>query len=171
MDYFVIQRFVTFLQVHQMAVSLFRLIGSIGRNMVVTNTLGSFSLLIVFVLGGFIIAKRDIHPWWIWAYWISPLRHACGLRHKAYHVFAKYSAVYGTGLQRSMLSPAIFKSVVRLGMQLCSERAGRQRVPRAALADCALPPARCAACHECTCCAAALHHPVLCRPARATIPV
>lgn len=64
------------LQVHQMAVSLFRLIGSIGRSMVVTNTLGSFSLLIVFVLGGFIIAKRDIHPWWIWAYWISPLRCA-----------------------------------------------------------------------------------------------
>ena len=62
-----------------MAVSLFRLIGSIGRSMVVTNTLGSFSLLIVFVLGGFIIAKRDIHPWWIWAYWISPLRCAgCG---------------------------------------------------------------------------------------------
>jgi len=50
-------------QVHQMAVSLFRLIGSIGRSMVVTNTLGSFSLLVVFVLGGFIIAKRDIHPW------------------------------------------------------------------------------------------------------------
>ena len=57
-----------------MAVSLFRLMGSIGRSMVVTNTLGSFSLLIIFVLGGFIIAKRDIHPWWIWAYWISPLR-------------------------------------------------------------------------------------------------
>ena len=65
-----------------MAVSLFRLIGSIGRSMVVTNTLGSFSLLIVFVLGGFIIAKRDIHPWWIWAYWISPLRCAeCGTMH------------------------------------------------------------------------------------------
>jgi len=61
---------------HQMAVALFRLIGALGRSMVVANTFGSFALLVVFVLGGFILSKQSIHPWWIWGYWISPLSYA-----------------------------------------------------------------------------------------------
>nr|CAD1817865.1 unnamed protein product [Ananas comosus var. bracteatus] len=43
--------------VHQMALSLFRFIGAIGRSMVVANTIGTFSLLVVFVLGGSVISK------------------------------------------------------------------------------------------------------------------
>lgn len=35
---------------HTMAVSLFRLLGAIGRSMVVANTLGSFILLFFFIL-------------------------------------------------------------------------------------------------------------------------
>jgi hypothetical protein len=42
---------------HQMAVSLFRLIGALGRTMVVANTFGSFALIVVFLLGGFVISK------------------------------------------------------------------------------------------------------------------
>lgn len=61
--------------VHQMALGLFRFIGALGRSMVVANTFGSFSLLVVFLLGGFIVAKPDIHPWWIWGYWVSPLSY------------------------------------------------------------------------------------------------
>ncbi|KAL4188327.1 hypothetical protein AMTRI_Chr08g159510 [Amborella trichopoda] len=61
--------------VHQMALGLFRTIGAIGRDMVVTNTYGSFALLIVFLLGGFILPRDTIKPWWIWAYWISPLSY------------------------------------------------------------------------------------------------
>lgn len=41
-----------------MAIGLFRLIGALGRTMVVANTFGSFALLVVFVLGGFILARR-----------------------------------------------------------------------------------------------------------------
>lgn len=45
---------------HQMAIALFRLIGALGRSMVIANTFGSFALVVVFVLGGFILAKRKL---------------------------------------------------------------------------------------------------------------
>jgi hypothetical protein len=40
-----------------MALALFRFIAAVGRTQVVANTLGTFTLLLVFVLGGFIVAK------------------------------------------------------------------------------------------------------------------
>lgn len=40
-----------------MALGLFRFVAAVGRTQVVANTLGTFTLLLVFVLGGFIIAK------------------------------------------------------------------------------------------------------------------
>lgn len=43
---------------HQMAIALFRLIGALGRTMVIASTFGSFALVVAFVLGGFILAKR-----------------------------------------------------------------------------------------------------------------
>lgn len=42
---------------HQMALSLFRFIAAVGRSMVVANLLGMLVLLVVFVFGGFVIAK------------------------------------------------------------------------------------------------------------------
>ena len=42
-----------------MALSLFRFIAAVGRTQVVANTLGTFTLLLVFVLGGFIVAKSN----------------------------------------------------------------------------------------------------------------
>jgi ABC-type multidrug transport system ATPase subunit len=59
-----------------MAIALFRTIGALGRSMIIANTFGSFALLVVFLLGGFILAKQNIHPWWVWGYWISPLSYA-----------------------------------------------------------------------------------------------
>ncbi|KAF2312567.1 hypothetical protein GH714_035098 [Hevea brasiliensis] len=61
--------------VHQMALGLFRMMASITRDMVIANTFGSAALLIVFLLGGFIIPKESIKPWWIWAFWVSPLTY------------------------------------------------------------------------------------------------
>jgi hypothetical protein len=40
-----------------MSLSLFRFIASVGRTLVVANTFGSFALLLIFVLGGFVISK------------------------------------------------------------------------------------------------------------------
>ncbi|KAI6680126.1 hypothetical protein NL676_034007 [Syzygium grande] len=60
---------------HQVTSGLFRLVGALGRNMIVANTFGTFGLLTVFVFSGFIISRDDIKPWWIWVYWISPMMY------------------------------------------------------------------------------------------------
>ncbi|PPD96099.1 hypothetical protein GOBAR_DD06886 [Gossypium barbadense] len=69
------RQFLAFFGIHQMALSLFRFIAAIGRTEVVANTFGTFTLLLVFVLGGFIIAKNDIEPWMIWGYYVSPMMY------------------------------------------------------------------------------------------------
>eukprot|EP01018_Ginkgo_biloba_P026509 Gb_37006 [translate_table: standard] len=61
---------------HQMSLGLFRFIAALGRNMIVANTFGSFALLVIFVLGGFIVSREDIKSWWKWGYWSSPLMYA-----------------------------------------------------------------------------------------------
>ncbi|KAK4582896.1 hypothetical protein RGQ29_025889 [Quercus rubra] len=60
---------------HQVALSLFRFIAGLGRTQVVASTLGTFTLLLVFVLGGFVVAKNDIEPWMIWGYYLSPMMY------------------------------------------------------------------------------------------------
>ncbi|CAN6559992.1 unnamed protein product [Malus baccata var. baccata] len=69
------KQFLAFFGVHQMALSLFRFIAALGRTEVVSNTIGSFTLLLVFVLGGFVVAKDDIKPWMIWGYYASPMMY------------------------------------------------------------------------------------------------
>ncbi|KAM3699205.1 hypothetical protein ACB098_05G008000 [Castanea mollissima] len=69
------KQYLLLLLVNQMASALFRSIGAMGRNMIVANTFGSFALLLLFALGGFILSKDDIKKWWIWGYWISPLMY------------------------------------------------------------------------------------------------
>jgi hypothetical protein len=61
---------------HQLSSSMFRLIAGLCRTMVVANTGGTFALLIIFMLGGFIIPKPQIKPWWLWGYWSSPVTYA-----------------------------------------------------------------------------------------------
>ncbi|KAF8393290.1 hypothetical protein HHK36_021531 [Tetracentron sinense] len=58
-----------------MASGLFRFIGALGRNMIVAGTFGSFALLAVMVLGGFILSRDDVQKWWLWGYWISPMMY------------------------------------------------------------------------------------------------
>nr|CAD1823988.1 unnamed protein product [Ananas comosus var. bracteatus] len=70
------KQYLLFLALNQMASSLFRFIGGLGRDMVVANTFGSCALLIVMVLGGFILSREEVKKWWIWGYWISPLMYA-----------------------------------------------------------------------------------------------
>ncbi|KAF3791865.1 ABC transporter G family member 37 [Nymphaea thermarum] len=63
------------LAINQMSSGLFRLIASLGRDLIVANTFGSFALLVIIVLGGFILSRDNIKKWWIWGYWISPLMY------------------------------------------------------------------------------------------------
>lgn len=61
---------------HQMALGLFRMIATLARDMIIANTFSSAALLAIFLLGGFIVPKDMIKPWWVWAYWVSPLSYA-----------------------------------------------------------------------------------------------
>ncbi|KAK1381862.1 Premnaspirodiene oxygenase [Heracleum sosnowskyi] len=58
-----------------MALSLFRFIAAVSRIQVVSNSLGTFAMLLVLLLGGFIVAKDDIVSWMKWGYYISPLMY------------------------------------------------------------------------------------------------
>ncbi|XP_047341338.1 ABC transporter G family member 34-like [Impatiens glandulifera] len=69
------RQFLAFFGVHQMALSLYRCIAAVGRTRVVSSTLGTFSLLLVFILGGFVVSKNDIKPFMIWGYYISPMMY------------------------------------------------------------------------------------------------
>ncbi|KAI3521650.1 hypothetical protein L1887_11122 [Cichorium endivia] len=70
------KQYVILLLVNQMSSGLFRFIGALGRNMIVANTFGSFALLLVFTLGGFVLNREYIKKWWIWGYWTSPMMYA-----------------------------------------------------------------------------------------------
>ncbi|XP_068310037.1 pleiotropic drug resistance protein 2-like [Pyrus communis] len=61
--------------IHQMALGLFRFIAGLGRSEIRASTIGSFALLIVFVLGGFVVSKNDLEPWMLWTYYISPMMY------------------------------------------------------------------------------------------------
>ncbi|XXG56016.1 hypothetical protein AAC387_Pa03g3548 [Persea americana] len=62
--------------INQMASGLFRLLGGLGRNLIVASTFGSFAILAIISLGGFIVSRENVKKWWIWGYWISPLMYA-----------------------------------------------------------------------------------------------
>ncbi|MBA0745368.1 hypothetical protein Gogos_007946 [Gossypium gossypioides] len=70
-----LRQFLLLVLISQTAASLFRFIASAARNIIVANTFGTFSLLVLFALSGFVLAREDIRGWWIWGYWISPLMY------------------------------------------------------------------------------------------------
>ncbi|KAL4195313.1 hypothetical protein AMTRI_Chr05g72720 [Amborella trichopoda] len=69
------RQYLLLVMVNQAASGLFRLIASLGRDMVVANTIGSFTLLLCMVLGGFVISRDHVKKWWIWGYWMSPMMY------------------------------------------------------------------------------------------------
>ncbi|KAJ1688214.1 hypothetical protein LUZ63_019604 [Rhynchospora breviuscula] len=60
----------------QMAGALFRMIAGLARDMVISNTFGAVSILVLIILGGFVLTRDNIKSWWIWGYWISPIMYA-----------------------------------------------------------------------------------------------
>ncbi|KAL0010559.1 hypothetical protein SO802_005667 [Lithocarpus litseifolius] len=71
------RQYLLLLLVNQMASALFRFIGAIGRgDLILANTFGSFALVTLFALGGFVLSRENIKKWWIWGYWISPMMYA-----------------------------------------------------------------------------------------------
>ncbi|CAL5048790.1 unnamed protein product [Urochloa decumbens] len=70
------KQYLLFLAANQMAASLFRFIAGAARNMIVAYVFGSFAILIVMLLGGFVVSRDNINKWWIWGYWASPMMYA-----------------------------------------------------------------------------------------------
>lgn len=68
-------QWLAFFCTHLMALSLFRFLGAAGRTMIIANSIGTFVLLAILLLSGFIIAKNDIGSWMKWAYYLSPLMY------------------------------------------------------------------------------------------------
>lgn len=54
-----VKQYFLLLCVNQTASGLFRLMGALGRNIIVANTFGSFANLTVLVLGGFILSRGE----------------------------------------------------------------------------------------------------------------
>ncbi|KAJ9568410.1 hypothetical protein OSB04_004376 [Centaurea solstitialis] len=69
------KQFLLIFLVQQMAAGIFRVIAGICRTMIIANTGGALTLLLVFLLGGFILPKGEIPDWWAWAYWVSPITY------------------------------------------------------------------------------------------------
>ncbi|XP_058112245.1 pleiotropic drug resistance protein 1-like [Magnolia sinica] len=70
------KQYLILLATNQMATGLFRVIAAFGRSMIVANTFGSFVLLLVTALGGFLLSRENVKKWWKWGYWVSPLMYA-----------------------------------------------------------------------------------------------
>ncbi|KAL4583825.1 hypothetical protein LXL04_008409 [Taraxacum kok-saghyz] len=70
------KQFLLIFLVQQMAAGIFRVIAGLCRTMIIANTGGALTLLLVFLLGGFILPKGQIPDWWGWAYWVSPITYA-----------------------------------------------------------------------------------------------
>ncbi|KAL5582398.1 hypothetical protein UlMin_014840 [Ulmus minor] len=70
------KQFLLLFLVHQVSTSLFRLIASVVRTPSVAATCGLFSLIVIFLFGGFIIPKPSLPAWLEWGFWLSPLAYA-----------------------------------------------------------------------------------------------
>ncbi|KAL3714543.1 hypothetical protein ACJRO7_006458 [Eucalyptus globulus] len=72
---FFYQFFLLFL-LHQISISMFRLIASVVRNPPVAAICGLFSLFVLFLFGGFAIPKPSLPSWLRWGFWFSPVSYA-----------------------------------------------------------------------------------------------
>ena len=52
--------------VHQFGISLYRLMATMSRHIVIANALSMMVLLCVFLMDGFVIQRVCIHPWVMW---------------------------------------------------------------------------------------------------------
>ncbi|KAJ8640587.1 hypothetical protein MRB53_017281 [Persea americana] len=69
------RQYLVLLAINQMASALFRFIAAVGRNMIVANTFGTFILVQIVLLSGFLLSRVDVKKWWVWGYWSSPLTY------------------------------------------------------------------------------------------------
>ncbi|XP_062018349.1 pleiotropic drug resistance protein 2-like [Rosa rugosa] len=103
------KQLLAFIGISQMALSLFRFIAALGRSDVVANTIGSFTLLLVFILGGYIVAKDDIQSWMIWGYYVSPMMYG----QNAIAINEFLDKRWGSAPPNSSTQPTLGKALLR----------------------------------------------------------
>ncbi|CAK0753548.1 hypothetical protein CVIRNUC_002229 [Coccomyxa viridis] len=81
--------------VHQMGVAMFRLMGAIGRTLVIATSMGSLAVLVIVTMSGFVLAYPQIHPWTIWLFWSSPLMYAMQALSVNEFTAARWQVPYG----------------------------------------------------------------------------
>ncbi|CAN6460441.1 unnamed protein product [Victoria cruziana] len=69
-------QFLLLFAVHQFAASLFRFLASITQTMAAAFMAGIFTLLAIFLFGGFLIPRPSMPVWLKWGFWISPMTYA-----------------------------------------------------------------------------------------------
>ncbi|XVE73517.1 hypothetical protein DITRI_Ditri11bG0124600 [Diplodiscus trichospermus] len=68
------QLFLLFL-LHQVGISIFRLIAALFRNQSVAATFGQFIIIVTSLFSGFIIPQPSMPAWIKWGFWISPMTY------------------------------------------------------------------------------------------------
>ncbi|WOG89279.1 hypothetical protein DCAR_0208516 [Daucus carota subsp. sativus] len=69
------KHYLILLLAHQMASALFRMIGALTRTLILANTFGGIAMLLLFSLGGFVMARGDVKDYWVWGYYSSPVMY------------------------------------------------------------------------------------------------
>ncbi|KAL4031747.1 hypothetical protein IC575_010037 [Cucumis melo] len=69
------KQFLALFATHQIGLSMFQLLAAVGRTLVIATTLGTFTLSLIVLLGGFIIDKENVEPWMLWGFYISPMMY------------------------------------------------------------------------------------------------
>jgi ABC-type multidrug transport system ATPase subunit len=104
------RQLLAFFATHQMAMALFRFMGAVLKSMVVANTFGMFVILLIFIFGGFLIPKGDIRPWWIWAYWSSPMMYSQNAISVNEFLATRWATPYNDSSTATTVGKALLKS-------------------------------------------------------------
>uniref|UniRef100_A0A0A0LGJ3 ABC transporter domain-containing protein n=1 Tax=Cucumis sativus TaxID=3659 RepID=A0A0A0LGJ3_CUCSA len=69
------KQFLALFSSHQTGLSFFRLVAAIGRTQVIATALGTLSLSVMILFGGFVIDKNNAKSWIFWGFYISPMMY------------------------------------------------------------------------------------------------
>ncbi|XP_047337551.1 pleiotropic drug resistance protein 1-like [Impatiens glandulifera] len=69
------KQYLLLLCVNQAACAVFQFLAAVGRTIIVANTIGTFMLLTMFIMGGFVVSRVNIPSWGSWTYWTSPMMY------------------------------------------------------------------------------------------------
>ncbi|CAN7013037.1 hypothetical protein IGI04_012326 [Brassica rapa subsp. trilocularis] len=70
------RQFLIFFALHLSCISMFRAIAATFRDFVLATTMGSVSIVLLSLFGGFVLRKPSMPAWLQWGFWLSPLSYA-----------------------------------------------------------------------------------------------